>query len=161
MEERLRILAADLDEQYEEIRKLHEAVRLKTKAVQQDPNDESKVDSLGYKLHNLYCVYEDFFKLVADFFENQIEGPSRYHRQLLRRMGRELQGLRPRLLSDASHRLLDELKSFRHVFRHAYTYQLDSDLLLLLARKSSELLKLFESDYGLFRKRVLSEIVGP
>lgn len=98
MEERLRLLAADLDAQYEEIRKLHDAVRLKTKALEQDSNDESKVDSLGYKLHNFYCASEDFFKLVADFFENQIEEDSRHHRQLLCRMGRELQGLRPRLI---------------------------------------------------------------
>jgi len=34
-------------------------------------------------------------------------------------------GVRPRVISDESFRLLDSLRAFRHVFRHAYGSSLD------------------------------------
>ncbi len=88
-------------------------------------NSETTV-YLGYFLHNLYCVFEDLFKEVARTFENQIQDPARYHRDLLKRMTIEVPLIRPSLLSKESFKVLDELRRFRHTFRHAYTYELDA-----------------------------------
>jgi len=41
----------------------------------------------------------------------------------------EIPGVRPQVLSPASHALLNELRGFRHVFRHAYDYELSPDKL--------------------------------
>lgn len=87
--------------------------------------NEEKTVYLGYTLHNLYCALEDIFKRVAETFENNVDDLSRYHRDLLRRMSFELPGVRPALLSAQTYRTLDELRRFRHLFRHAYAYQLD------------------------------------
>jgi hypothetical protein len=89
------------------------------------PESEEKTVYLGYMLHNLYCALEDLFKQVADTFENSVDDLSRYHRDLLRRMSFDVPGVRPQLLSDTTYKTFDELRRFRHLFRHAYTYTLD------------------------------------
>lgn len=90
-----------------------------------EPSEKEKTVYLAYSLHNLYCALEDLFKEVAKTFENLIEDPARYHRDLLKRMILEIPYIRPRLLSNDSYKMLDELRSFRHTFRHAYAYELD------------------------------------
>ena len=93
------------------------------------------VSHLGYLLHNLYCALEDVFREVAKTFENQIEDPARYHRELLKRMQYEIPQIRPQLLTSQSYAILNELRGFRHVFRHAYDYELSADRLTQLRNK--------------------------
>lgn len=91
-----------------------------------------RTESLAYQLHNLYCAFEDLFKIVAKFFENMVEDSSRYHIELLHRMALDIEGVRPSLLSRELCAALDELRAFRHVFRHAYSYDLDPKKIGLL-----------------------------
>lgn len=89
---------------------------------------------LGFLLHNLYCAAEDLFQEIAKTFENEVKDPERYHKELLRRMSFGVPGIRPALLSTAGYQALDNLRGFRHVFRHAYGHELDFDKLRLLRR---------------------------
>ncbi|MBI4966231.1 MAG: hypothetical protein HY913_23330 [Desulfomonile tiedjei] len=100
-----------------------------------EPDSREKISHLGYLLHNLYCALEDVFREVAQTFENQIEDPSRYHRELLKRMQWEIPQIRPALLTSRSYAILNELRGFRHVFRHAYEYELSADRLTQLRQK--------------------------
>jgi len=127
--EHLAILAAYLDNQETVIRRLLGEIGSTT------PENPEKISHMGYQLHNLYSSLEDFFQEVAKTFENRLEDPSRYHRELLKRMALEIPGVRPRVLSPASHALLNELRGFRHVFRHAYDYELSPDKLEALKGK--------------------------
>lgn len=81
----------------------------------------------GYTLHNLYGALEHLFERIARTFENQVEDLARYHAELLRRMMLDIQGVRPAVLTRASYEVLDELRAFRHIFRHAYDYELDPE----------------------------------
>lgn len=99
------------------------------------PDSREKVSHLGYLLHNLYCALEDVFREVAQTFENQIEDPARYHRELLKRMHYEIPQIRPQLLTSQSYAVLNELHGFRHVFRYAYDYELSTDRLTQLRNK--------------------------
>lgn len=40
-------------------------------------------------------------------------------------MGMPIEGVRPALLEENTLRLLDNLRGFRHLFRHSYSYTLD------------------------------------
>jgi hypothetical protein len=111
MEKRVKILVAELEAQQKEIFKLQSTIQEKSKRLMYHLNDEDLINSLAYKLHNLYSAYEDLFKLVARFFENQIADISGYHFELLNRMKLQIEGVRPRLLSDESFMLLDELEA--------------------------------------------------
>lgn len=92
-----------------------------------DVSSEERTVNLGYLLHNLYCALEDLFQEIARTFENRIEDSSKFHRELLKRMLIEVPKIRPKVLSKESYQILDELRGFRHIFRHSYTYSLSSE----------------------------------
>ncbi|MCP4264231.1 MAG: hypothetical protein GY777_01415 [Candidatus Brocadiaceae bacterium] len=155
MEERVRILVAELEVQRKEIFKLHSTIQEKSNKLMSHLDDEDLINSLAYKLHNLYSAYEDLFKLVAKFFENQIADISGYHTELLNRMRLQIEEVRPKLLSDDSFMLLDELRGFRHVFRHAYSYKLDAERVIKLSEKTALLIALFQKDFEGFKKKIM------
>ena len=47
----------------------------------------------------------------------------------------DIPGIRPRLLHTPGYQLLNELRGFRQIFRHAYDYELDEVRLRLLKDK--------------------------
>ena len=108
------------------------------------------VESLGYQLHNLYCAFEDLFKIVAAAFENHVEDKSKYHLELLKRMTLTIEGVRPNLLSHDSYVLLDNLRAFRHFFRHAYSYELDERKVRIVLEDVEKLKGLYKRDVGVF-----------
>lgn len=118
--ERLSLFKAAVRVQINEVEKIFK--RIQDRRRTESP---AHLESLAYQLHNLYCAFEDLFKVVADFFENRIEERAKSHRELLWRMKIPIEGVRPALLSEASYRRLDALRAFRHFFRHAYAYELD------------------------------------
>lgn len=130
--ENLAILLGFLNNQMDLIQKILQNIDLTT------PDSPEKVSHLRYLLHNLYCALEDVFREVAQTFENRIEDPARYHRELLKRMNCEIPQIRPQLLTSKSYVILNELRGFRHVFRHAYDYELAADRVAQLKRNVLE-----------------------
>jgi len=114
------------------------------------PSDREKTSHLGYLLHNLYCAMEDLFQEIAKTFENRIEDLSKYHRELLKRMQLNMPGIRPRLLSKESYLILDELRGFRHIFRHSYDYELAPDRVKDLKQKILTDWRYIERDLNVF-----------
>jgi len=143
--EKLTLLKAEIQSQAAVIEsiyaKLDERGRGKTRAA---------LESVGYQLHNLYCAFEDLFKMVAHAFENQIEDKSQYHMELLRRMSISIQGVRPALFSHESYLLLDNLRSFRHFFRHAYSYELDPRKVSIVMQDAGKLRSRYRKDIQAF-----------
>jgi hypothetical protein len=155
MEERLKVFTAEIESQWEEMLKLHSSIKNKSASLKSDRNNEDLINSLAYKLHNLYSAYEDIFKLIARFFENQIEDITRYHIGLISRMRIAIEGIRPKLLSEDSYRILDELRGFRHIFRHAYTYELDAERIIRLSEKAEKLGDIFAKDFEKFKEEII------
>ena len=126
---RLALLRRDLQDQWEIIDRVftkieERSVGASTSAVQ--------VEALAYQLHNLYGACEQLFELIARAFENQIDGPT-YHVDLLRRMKAEITGVRPALLTEGLAGRLNELRGFRHLFRHAYDSEIHAGRVTALA----------------------------
>jgi len=135
-EETVTLFLSEFDLQVEEIRKIYARLEGKAAKVQEGGIPEELVDSIGYWLHNLYSAYEDLFSQVASFWENSLQDDGGYHLHLLKRMRMDIPGVRPPLLpSDRAYIHLDELRGFRRVFRHAYSYGLDDERVLLLVRR--------------------------
>ena len=105
------------------------------KIAELKPLNEDKLVHIAYQLHNLYSVYEDIFKEISLTFENNIERSSGFHKSLLIRMKIAIPGIRPNVLSEESYLVLGELMGFRHVFRHAYNYNLTPDKMEILREK--------------------------
>lgn len=123
MDERLHLLQQDMEAELEAVESIFIALH------RSDANLDQARNAIvtGYYLHNLYNAFENLFRLVAEVFENHIPDTSRWHTLLLDRMARDIEGMRPRVIGKASLKALDELRRFRHVFRHAYHYELDPE----------------------------------
>lgn len=121
-ETRLSILKAEIDMQIGAIDEIYRKIDERRKGI---GRNKAKLESLAYQLHNLYCAFEDLFKIIADFFENNVEDKGKYHTELLKRMTMSIEGIRPALIGVEAYKFLDNLKAFRHFFRHAYGYEIE------------------------------------
>lgn len=85
----------------------------------------SETAGAGYALHNIYCAVENSFDQISRTFENHVVDTSRWHRELMLKMFLAIPGLRPAVMPDELQNALNDLRSFRHLFRHGYDFQLD------------------------------------
>lgn len=151
---RILVFLAEFDFQIEQIRSIYKILEKKVSLIQKQPVPQESVESAGYWLHNLYSAYEDLFKLVAGFWENSLSLGGEFHTQLLKRMLLNIKDVRPALLSETGYQILNELRGFRHVFRHAYSYGLDDERVGTLLRKILEQENPVFNDLQTFRKTV-------
>lgn len=75
-------------------------------------------------LENGYTAMETLFVRISQAFENHLDQP-RWHSDLLEKMTLEIEGIRPRVVSDETRQKLAELMRFRHFKR--YYFELDFD----------------------------------
>lgn len=135
-----------------DISDLSEALSTNERAIQrihQGSEDELDLAALGYTIHNVYGIVEGYCFRVAKFFENGLDDES-WHRDLLRRMTLEIPGVRPALLMRETWVALDELRSFRHLFRHLYARPLQRDRLLAVQARVPAVMEQFRTDHNRF-----------
>ena len=147
----LSVLKAEIEDQMSTIDAIIQKVENRKHEYTERPEF---TESLAYQFHNLYCAFEDLLRIVAKFFENSIDDSSRYHIELLRRMRLNIEGVRPPLISSELCAVLDEFRAFRHVFRHAYSYDLDPQKLGLLLEKLELIKKHYPIDIHTFITRL-------
>ena len=104
------------------------------------------LESLALQLHNLYSAVEGLFEVVADACENHVDAGAGYHTSLLRRMHVTVPGVRPAAVSDETLPLLDTLRRFRHVVRHAYSAEIDGRQLRIVLEDARTLRPLLWRD---------------
>lgn len=86
--------------------------------------DELDLMTVGSCLHTIYNAFEAYFLRIAKFFENSVDQLT-WHRDLIDRMGLDVPGTRPALITDPGLlERLDELRRFRHLFRNLYKTKL-------------------------------------
>ncbi len=102
----------------------------------QENTDDDTLIIVAYHLHNLYNAFENTFQNIAAVFENSVDEVERWHAQLLERMRLDVMPLRPAVIDDTAYDALDELRRFRHLFRHAYSVKLDPLRLQLVMHKA-------------------------
>jgi hypothetical protein len=151
---RLTVFLSEFDYQVHEIERILSILQQRMAGLQKGAATAEAVESTGYWLHNLYCAFEDLFKRVAGFWENQLAENGEYHIHLIKRMLIAIEGVRPALISEKSYTILDELRGFRHVFRHAYSYGLDDERVSFLLRRVLEKKDVLTSDLKAFRDSV-------
>jgi hypothetical protein len=133
MDEKIIILMNNIRRDLEAIAAIYEV--LEQHPLQQDTDDDTLI-VIAYHLHNLYNGFENIFQNVAAVFENSVDDVERWHIRLLERMRLDAMPLRPAVVDDAAYDALDELRRFRHLFRHAYNVKLDPLRLQLVMYKA-------------------------
>ena len=92
---------------------------------QTEPN-EIELSALAALLHSFYTGVENIFKRASVELDGRRMTGDAWHRDLLRAMT-EPAGARPALLPAALHETLQDYLRFRHVFRNAYSFDLQWD----------------------------------
>jgi len=150
-EGRLGILKADIDRQVGIIEQIYKKIEQRSEDYEVN---EERMESLAYQLHNLYCAFEDLMEIVIVEFENRVSEKSNWHIKLLRRMSEQIPNIRPALFSQENFLLLDELRAFRHWFRHAYSYKIEPEKLEIVLRKTAKLREKYKADITGFLKEL-------
>jgi hypothetical protein len=95
--------------------------------IQAGAKDPLDWAALGFTLHLVYGVLEDYFLRVSKFFENSLD-PTERHKSLVEKMALEIPGVRPAVLpDDATREMTVDLLKFRHRFRNMYKETLDPE----------------------------------
>lgn len=155
MKEKLALLLASLDSQWRTIEMLFD--KLEQRQSNPTPSEADTVLT-AYLLHNLYGAVEELLKQVAITFENRVGDVAHFHTELLRRMSLEIPGFRPAFLTPQTRDALQELRRFRHLFRHAYDYQLDTRRVNDLAATTVALRQPLTQDTNRFREFLVHAI---
>lgn len=107
----------DIDRLFDEYQLVFE----KAKCVTPDLFD---MTILGSVLHSFYNGLENIFELVAKNIDNNIPTGNKSHKELLQQMV-NVTDARNNVISEELYVKLREYATFRHFFRHAYSFQLD------------------------------------
>jgi len=136
MNEKILVLTNSIRRDMDSIASIYE--ELARHPLQQNTDADTLI-VIGYQLHNLYNAFENIFQNIAAVFENSVDDVSQWHAQLLERMRLDMMPLRPAVIDNEAYDALDELRRFRHLFRHAYSLKLDPARLQLVTQKAHSL----------------------
>ncbi|HXF04652.1 MAG TPA: hypothetical protein VNM72_04460 [Blastocatellia bacterium] len=87
------------------------------------------------------CTALSKIKNIAALFGNAPADPESWHAYLLKRMTLTIESVRPSVIGSESYEALGELRRCGHLFRHAYTMDLDWERMSLVLRKVDLLLR--------------------
>lgn len=145
----LQLLKSELIADYRVLVDLFEKNRIMTDKLNRIEPDEFDFAGLGYTIHNLYNVMENYFFRIAKFFENNLPSEG-WHKGLIDRMALDVQGVRPAFIHSGDSGKFHELRSFRHVFRNIYQSDLKPELLMAVNDKIPGILDTFKTAHDQF-----------
>ena len=103
-------------------------------------DDSAAVRIIGSILHDYYSAAESIFKAVAVNIDKSTHKGDQWHKELLEQMTLDVPGLRVSVISTETAQKLNHYRSFRHVFRNVYGFELSfnriKELLELLPNTS-------------------------
>lgn len=145
MKEEIKLLKSEIIDDLQSIKRIYDKLNREKGKVENTPK-EAQLINIGYYLHNLYNAFENIFLNIADVFENQIKEKSRWHYSLQKRMALNIEDIRPKVISKETSNYLDELRRFRHIFRHSYDYEIDWERLKIVLKKAEKLQRIYQKE---------------
>lgn len=145
MKEEIKLLKSEIIDDLQSIKRIYDKLNREKGTVENTPS-EAQLINIGYYLHNLYNAFENIFLNIADVFENQIKEKSRWHYSLQKRMALNIEDIRPKVISKETSNYLDELRRFRHIFRHSYDYEIDWERLKIVLKKAEKLQRIYQKE---------------
>ncbi len=122
---RLRQLVEDLRSDREDLdRILQEGAQCLQDMSERRPSS-LEIRGAGDIVHDYYNAIEHFFERVATELNGGLPSGADSHAQLLRRMARGVEGVRPAVIDESLREVLHEYLRVRHLFRHGYGFALD------------------------------------
>jgi len=108
-------------------RVMNRALRAWPQAQKTFPEQEVYMDSVALNLHSFYAGVERLFELIARHMDRGLPGGETWHRELLKQMARDLEGVRPAVIDEETFLRLDDFRRFRHLVQNIYAINLMPD----------------------------------
>lgn len=122
------IIAARLREELENLERVMVVAQRSMTAAEREPADSDLyINSAALSLHSFYVGLERMFMAIADEVDQQAPTGSSWHLDLVNQMTYDLPTIRPPVVTPETRDMLDEYRSFRHVVRNVYTYNLNPE----------------------------------
>lgn len=155
----LRGLLLEIQSGLEAIKKLTQTLQEIQESEQPTATPSTKGQmSMALSLHHLYTAMEEILLRINKVYDQIPVSSDSWHRELLRNMGLNVEDVRPSVISDKLISNLNEYRSFRHVVRHAYDYELDWSRLRPLVKNIFPAVQQFESEIKTFKAFVEENI---
>lgn len=138
-------VAVELD-QLNHLLETHRPLLEKSVTIRPDPIELS---ALAAMLHAFYTGIENILKRISLEIDGETQKGEFWHRQLLDKMASS-GAVRPALLSPPLRDTLRDYLYFRHVFRHAYTFELKWEKMAELVQECEKTLRQFEIQLNAF-----------
>ena len=104
---------------------------------------------LATLLVDSYTCLETLFLRISQFFGNHVDRET-WHKDLLRKMNLQIEGVREQVIRDETFALLGELLRFRHFKRYYFEMDYDWDRLDFVHRKYRQVRPLIDADLDHF-----------
>ncbi len=121
-----KVLATRIEQELIELEKVVNRVKRAINAINDNTeNQDLFLDSVALSLHDFYTGLERVFSQIATTVDQTIPSGKNWHRELLNQMGKQVENLRPQILSKITIQELDEYRRFRHVVRNVYGFEFE------------------------------------
>ena len=133
IEEQIKFKLNDIDRLFSEYELIFEKIKV------EEP-DLFDMTILGSVLHSFYNGLENIFEIIAKNIDNNVPSGNKSHQELLHQMASE-NGFRHEIISEDLYLKLREYATFRHFYRHAYSFQLNWEKMKPLVENISSVWK--------------------
>ena len=107
-----------------DIDKLFSEYELIFQKIQNNIPDLFDMTILGSVLHSFYNGLENIFEIIAKKIDKKVPSGNKSHQELLHQMSIKMSN-RDEVIHEKSYLKLREYATFRHFYRHAYSFQLN------------------------------------
>ncbi len=118
-------------------------------SVSKGSPDRVELLAVSALLHSFYTGIENTFKRIAVEIDGSLPTGPKSHAHLLNRMAQPY-GSRGPVISEGLFRRLGVYLNFRHVFRHAYSFDLNWDKMSGLVLQARETLSMVDTELRAF-----------
>lgn len=119
-----KIIKQQIQFKIEEIDRLFVEYELIFKKIELQEPDLFDMTILGSILHSFYNGVENIFEIIAKNIDNSIPVGNKSHQELLQQMAIKNEE-RKAIISEELYIQIREYATFRHFYRHAYSFQLN------------------------------------
>jgi len=120
------LLAEALRSEIEKLRRVQgEAAANRADFADRAPESLRDLRGIAGNLADIYQGAENALQRIARATGEGLPAGREWHRELLDQMSREAPGMRPPVLRDVTRTALEPFRSFRHLARHRYGFDLE------------------------------------
>jgi hypothetical protein len=153
MNENMIDLAAEIEDELAALLELAASLKAAVRDMALDTAHETVyLESLALKLHNYYTGCERMFTRISEELNGGLPKSHDWHVRLLKKMTLDIRDIRPAVLRRETAAMLDEYRTFRHIVRNIYGFEIKMTRLRPLLDSFDGAMTAIQSDMKIFVK---------